>query len=116
MNEGLAEISKSSFFGCSRIQTIRLPANITYIGDMAFGGCDSLTDVFYCGVRYVMWDGDPFPANVCIYVLDSFQEDTFCGREYVRTFDCSPVSTTEFVEPKVSLQIYVDVFVLLITS
>ncbi|MBQ6546032.1 MAG: BspA family leucine-rich repeat surface protein [Lachnospiraceae bacterium] len=35
--------------GCSSLQTVRLPESITYIEERAFGGCSSLSDVYYGG-------------------------------------------------------------------
>lgn len=45
--ESLTDISDNSFYGCGKLQSINIPANVQSIYSNAFGGCVSLTDVTF---------------------------------------------------------------------
>ena len=43
--EGVTEIEKEAFNGCSNLKSITIPNSVTKIGKSAFRGCKSLTNV-----------------------------------------------------------------------
>lgn len=43
--EGVEEIARVSFFGCTNLKNITLPSTLKKIGDGAFEGCNSLTSI-----------------------------------------------------------------------
>ena len=45
--ESLTDISDSAFYGCGKLQSINIPANVQSIYSNAFGECVSLTDVTF---------------------------------------------------------------------
>ena len=47
----LQGISLQTFRFCGALESVEIPADITYIGNWAFDGCDSLRDVTYAGSR-----------------------------------------------------------------
>ena len=53
--EGVTEIKDYAFCGISSIESVILPVDVTYIGNQAFGHCDSLTSVYYCGTLEDWW-------------------------------------------------------------
>ena len=46
LSNGLERIGKKAFYGCTALTSVRLPEGVL-VGAEAFGGCDSITDVFY---------------------------------------------------------------------
>lgn len=53
--EGTKIITKLAFAGCSKLQTLHLPASITEIWLGAFMACDSLKDIYFEGTKD-QWD------------------------------------------------------------
>ena len=45
----VTHIGDSAFFGCYSLTEITIPDSVTSIGDYAFADCNSLTDVYYLG-------------------------------------------------------------------
>lgn len=44
--EGIKEIKKDAFYNYLQLQSVTIPASVTKIGDSAFSGCTSLSDVY----------------------------------------------------------------------
>lgn len=65
--EGVTEIGKEAFRGCSQLTEVTLPSTITSIGENAFADCDALA-VIYCGFTEGELEGAPWgaPENVLI--------------------------------------------------
>jgi len=41
--DSVTGIEKRAFYGCQSLDSVTIPAVVTYIGDEAFGRCDNLT-------------------------------------------------------------------------
>ncbi|MBQ3063323.1 MAG: leucine-rich repeat domain-containing protein [Clostridia bacterium] len=46
----VVEITDGAFYQCSQITSVKIPATVTRIGDMAFAGCVQLEEVIFDGV------------------------------------------------------------------
>lgn len=49
--DNVKSIEKGSFWGCSSLKTITLPASLAFIGASAFKNCDRLETVNYGGTQ-----------------------------------------------------------------
>ena len=48
---GITEIYKFAFYGCSSLTSITIPNGVTSIGEGAFGGCSSLNSIIFQGTQ-----------------------------------------------------------------
>ncbi|MBQ5672023.1 MAG: leucine-rich repeat protein [Oscillospiraceae bacterium] len=51
IEEGITSIGENVFGYCVNVETMAIPATVTYIGIGAFTDCDALCDVFYAGSK-----------------------------------------------------------------
>lgn len=49
LNNQLSQIGESAFAYCIGLASISIPASVTYIGDYAFDGCDTLKNAYFYG-------------------------------------------------------------------
>ena len=69
--EGVISIEYGVFDICDRIRSISLPLSVEYIDEVAFRGCDNLTDVYYVGtmeqfsrIRGIDWSSDKYYESI----------------------------------------------------
>ena len=71
--EGTKILSKMAFVYCSKLETIHIPASITEIRYYAFGGCESLKDIYFEGTKD-QWDAIDQPySGIPDYVTVHYQ-------------------------------------------
>ncbi len=51
LDSGITKIGSCTFYGCKYLNSITIPASLTWIREKAFCGCDGLKDVYYQGTR-----------------------------------------------------------------
>ena len=49
--QGIKNISRKAFLGCSSLECVFVPISVTNIGELAFSGCTSLSDISYSGTK-----------------------------------------------------------------
>ncbi len=58
IEDGITNIGRCAFGGCSNLTSVTIPESVTYIEKDAFADCNSLTDVYYGGSKYY-WNAIP---------------------------------------------------------
>lgn len=59
---GLKRINGKAFYNCQKLKAVIIPDTVTFVGDEAFGGCVSLTDIYFAGTEE-QWDAIAFGEN-----------------------------------------------------
>lgn len=62
--ENISEICSHAFSGCSSLKTVTIPYNVSKIGSDAFSGCTSLAKIYYTGTRK-QFDAVAGKENLC---------------------------------------------------
>ncbi|MBO5369776.1 MAG: leucine-rich repeat domain-containing protein, partial [Clostridia bacterium] len=81
---GVSEISMGLFMDCTSLKTVYIPGYVMIIGDDAFGGCESLADIYYGNTEEVWYNnvsvggGNDF-SNVTFHFEDPVIDSGVCG-------------------------------------
>lgn len=78
----IVDIGESAFSSCSYLKSITLPIKKSYaIRDLAFGGCNSFTDIYFKGTKeqydacsITVYDYNDNFSNAEVYYIDSVRE------------------------------------------
>lgn len=103
---GYTAVHSNAFKFTDKLTTLTLPRSLTYIGENAFVGCTSLTDIYAYArpVPETDWDAfegiDKSKITVHVYAsaLDSYKESWGEEFQYVTMSDPQPITLTIDVE------------------
>ena len=73
--EGVIEIGNESFKECYSLMSVRIPSSVTKIGEWVFGGCLSLSEIYYDGTKE-QWEAVKKDFNWRRYIPAEFVQCT----------------------------------------
>ena len=94
---GLTSIDAYMFYYCTHLEKILIPISVISIGELTFGACDALTDVYYAGTladrANITFDNgnDPLLSATWHYVGDAANK---CGDALCWSYNSSSTTLT----------------------